>query len=83
MKRIRITAGNVQAVTELAACRAAEAIWNALPLRATGARWGKEIYFAIPVYIRGEPGVELVQEGDLLAHAGFDYGPGPTPALSH
>ena len=34
---------------------AADAIWEALPLRATVNRWGQEIYFTIPVQLAQAP----------------------------
>lgn len=49
MPRIRITAGKVTVTAELNDSATGQAIWEALPIRATGNRWGEEIYFAIPV----------------------------------
>jgi hypothetical protein len=49
MPRIRITAGSVTAEAELNDSPTAQAIWEALPITARGNRWGKEIYFSIPV----------------------------------
>jgi hypothetical protein len=66
MKRqIRITAGPVSALAELNTTKTAEAIWQALPLKAKASTWGDEIYFAIPVKMELENGQELVNLGDL------------------
>jgi hypothetical protein len=66
MKRqIRITAGPVSALAELNTTKTAEAIWQALPLKAKASTWGDEIYFAIPVKIELKNGQEVVNLGDL------------------
>lgn len=66
MKRqIRITAGPVSALAELNSTSTAEAIWQALPLKAKASTWGDEIYFAIPVAMGPENGQEIVNLGDL------------------
>jgi hypothetical protein len=66
MKRqIRITAGSVSALAELNTTKTAEAIWQALPLKAKASTWGDEIYFAIPVKLELENGQEVVNLGDL------------------
>jgi len=44
MRRIKITEGSVAAEAELLDNRTADAIWNALPLKARGNTWGDEIY---------------------------------------
>jgi hypothetical protein len=64
-KQIRITAGSVSALAELNTTRTAEAIWQALPLKAKASTWGDEIYFAIPVKVELENGQEVVNLGDL------------------
>ena len=48
-KKIRITAGNIQATASLNESATAEAIWSALPIEASGSTWGDEIYFGIAV----------------------------------
>ncbi len=66
MKReIRIKAGSVTALAELNNTRTAEAIWQALPINSKADVWGEEIYFAIPVKIEPENGLEVVSLGDL------------------
>lgn len=82
-KRIKITAGNVQAYAELNDTKTAEAIWNALPIKERGNTWGDEIYFSIPVALQTEKGQEVVDLGDLGYWApgnAFCIFFGPTPA---
>ncbi|HIE50246.1 MAG TPA: hypothetical protein EYP85_00680 [Armatimonadetes bacterium] len=64
-KQIRITAGDVSQQAELNETPTAEAIWNALPLRAQANTWGDEIYFSIPVTLEEENAQEVVELGDL------------------
>jgi len=80
---ITITAGTVEVSAELNDTTTAEAVWNALPLSASGNTWGDEIYFRIPVAAEPEDLQEVVDFGDLA------YWPpggalciffGPTPA---
>lgn len=66
MKRqIRITAGSVTALADLATTKTADAIWQVLPLSGSANRWGEEIYFAIPVRMELKEGQEIVKPGDL------------------
>ena len=46
---ILINAGNVQVEAELNSSPTAKAVFDALPITASGNRWGEEIYFEIPV----------------------------------
>lgn len=82
-QRITIKAGDVAAEAELNDTGTAQAIWEALPIRARGSTWGEEIYFSIPVEIATEKGQAVVEEGDLgywaPGHA-FCIFFGPTPA---
>jgi len=64
-KKIRITAGTIEAAAELNATRTAQAIWEALPIKGRVNLWGEEIYFSIPVKLKLEAGQELVSLGDL------------------
>lgn len=43
----------------------AQAIWDALPIEAEVATWGDEIYFSIPVVLKEENAVSIVEEGEL------------------
>jgi hypothetical protein len=81
--KIRITAEAIEAEAELNNTRTAQAIWQALPIKARVSLWGDEIYFSIPVNLQLEAGQEVVSIGDL------GYWPdgnafciffGPTPA---
>ncbi|MBN1818762.1 MAG: hypothetical protein JW828_15480 [Sedimentisphaerales bacterium] len=49
IRKIQIKAGRIAAEAELGNTPTARAIFDALPLRAAGDRWGGEIYFEIPV----------------------------------
>ncbi len=64
----------------------AEAIWEALPLKARAQTWGDEIYFMIPVHCAlDDTARDVVDKGDL---GYWPSGPafciffGPTPASS-
>jgi len=66
MRTIRITAGKVQATAELNDSATADAIWNALPIKARANTWGDEIYFSIPVQLEEAADAKAVVElGDL------------------
>lgn len=83
-RAIRIQAGEVSLAAELNDSPTADAVWQALPVEATGNRWGDEIYFAIPVSAKRAPEARAeVEVGEL------GYWPpgkalciffGPTPA---
>jgi hypothetical protein len=81
-KRIKIKAGEVEAIAELNDTKTAQAIWEALPIKAQANLWGDEIYFTIPLNLRLENGQESVNLGDL---GYWPQGPafciffGPTP----
>ncbi len=47
-RRLRIRAGQVEVVADLASTPTADALWAALPLTGQANRWGEEIYFEIP-----------------------------------
>jgi hypothetical protein len=85
-RKIKITAGTVEAEADLLTTSTADAIWDALPLESTCNLWGDEIYFTISLSQGLEPDArETVDNGDL----GFwPQGPafciffGPTPISS-
>lgn len=82
-RKVTITAGAVSVSAELNASKTADAIWEALPLEARANRWGDEIYFAIPVRLGSEDGLEIVEVGDLAywpPENAFCVFWGPTPA---
>ncbi|MBM3891678.1 MAG: hypothetical protein FJ388_21400 [Verrucomicrobia bacterium] len=64
-RNIRITVGSVCLAAELNTSRTAEAILRALPIEASGNRWGDEIYFGVPVVAEAEDAKEVVALGDL------------------
>ena len=65
VRKIRIKAGLIETVAELNDTRTAQAIWEALPIKAHVNLWGEEVYFSIPVSLELEAGQELVSAGDL------------------
>jgi hypothetical protein len=64
-KKIRITAGAIEAKAELNDTRTAQDIWEALPIKGSVNLWGDEIYFSIPLSLKLEAGQEVVSIGDL------------------
>jgi hypothetical protein len=64
-RKIKIEAGQIEAVAELNDTKTAQAIWDALPIKARASLWGDEIYFSIPVKLKLEAGQETVNMGDL------------------
>jgi hypothetical protein len=64
-KRISIKAGKIKATAELNDTKTAQAIWDALPIKSRGNRWGEEIYFSIPLSLEAENTREVVDVGDL------------------
>jgi hypothetical protein len=60
-----------------------QAVWDALPIRASASTWGEEIYFGIPIQIELENPREVVEKGDLgfwPPGNAFCIFFGPTPA---
>ena len=83
MATIRISAGPVSAIAELADTSTAQAILDALPITGRASTWGDEIYFTIPINADEEDARAVVEAGDIA------YWPpgsalciffGPTPA---
>lgn len=83
MGKLTIRSGNMSWQAELNETKTARALREILPLKGRANRWGKEIYFPIPLYLEIEGGKEVVEMGDL------GYWPdgnclcmffGPTPA---
>ena len=50
---------------ELNDSKTAEAVWKALPIKASANTWGDEIYFSIPVGCQEENPKEVVNMGEL------------------
>jgi uncharacterized protein len=82
-KKIKITAGGVEADAVLNDSPTAKKLWEALPIEARGNTWGDEIYFAIPVKSSLEKDArEVVEIGDLgywPTGSAFCIFFGPTP----
>jgi hypothetical protein len=64
-KKIRLTAGEIEAEAELNDTGTAQAIWEALPIKGHVNLWGDEIYFSIPLSLELEAGQEVVSIGYL------------------
>ena len=66
MRRIKITAGSVEAMADLDENPTAEAIWEALPIKGRANTWGDEIYFDVPVFLESSGDArEAVAVGEL------------------
>ena len=86
MRKIRITAGDVELTASLNDSPTSELIWSALPISGSVQTWGDEIYFSIPVNaLTDDTAAEVVEKGAVA------YWPpgnalclfwGPTPASS-
>jgi hypothetical protein len=68
MRKIKITAGDVTAIGLLNDTATADAIWDALPISASGNTWGDEIYFGIPVQVEQADDADDVVEIGALAY---------------
>ena len=65
-RKIRITAGKVNAEAVLNDSPTATQVWDALPIEGRGNTWGDEIYFSIPVDAKQEKDArEIVAVGEL------------------
>ena len=88
MKRMRLTAGDVDIDLTLRATPTAEAVWSAAPFAASAQTWGEEVYFtaglppqALEADARAvvEPGeIAFWTEGDAVA-VGFGETPISAP----
>ena len=82
---ITISTGNVKLEAELNDSSTADTVWNTLPYKVQGSRWGDEIYFPITkeLDLELENGQDVVEVGDLgywpVGNA-FCIFFGPTPA---
>jgi hypothetical protein len=83
-KAIKITAGQSQFKAELNDSPTAQAVYDALAIKAKGSRWGGEIYFPIPVEAKLETDSRDVLEAGELGYwttgNAFCIFFGPTPA---
>ncbi|OLC50858.1 MAG: hypothetical protein AUH77_14830 [Candidatus Rokubacteria bacterium 13_1_40CM_4_69_39] len=64
-RAIVIAAGNVAVEAQLNESKTATAIWDVLPIDATGETWGDEIYFDIGLTVGLESPRDVVAVGDL------------------
>jgi len=67
-KAIKITAGQIQVAAELNDSSTAQAVYDELPIKAKGSRWGGEIYFSIPVEAELEADSRDVLEAGELGY---------------
>jgi hypothetical protein len=66
MRTICITIGALQATAELNDSPTADAVWQALPIRAQASTWGDEVYYSIPVHLEEAADAQaVVNMGDL------------------
>ncbi|MFC1937368.1 cyclophilin-like fold protein [Chloroflexota bacterium] len=82
-RKIRIKANAIELTAELNDTRTADAISEALPIKAKVSRWGQEIYLSTPVNLELEKGQDVVNMGDLgywPPGKAFCIFFGPTPA---
>jgi|TARA_Y100000310_G_C20704181_1_gene833373 hypothetical protein len=64
--KLKIFTGDVEAEAELNNSKTAKAIYESLPLEGAANRWGKEVYFVIPVRLDLEKDAEeVVEDGDI------------------
>jgi uncharacterized protein len=84
-RRIRISAGTVAAYALLNDTKAADAVWQTLPLEVRMQTWGDELYGSVPLTLPLESPQEEVDLGALAywppGHALCIFF-GPTPASS-
>lgn len=82
--KIKITIGTTEFTADLLPTPTAQAVRAALPLTGSLHRWGREVYFSIPIQAELEPEADdLVQPGDLAfwpVGQAFCLFWGPTPA---
>ena len=64
-RKVIISAGSLRLEAELNDSATARGIWDILPIRERGQRWGDEIYFPIPLKLKEENSRETVGMGDL------------------
>ncbi|KUK13084.1 MAG: hypothetical protein H5T91_03340 [Synergistetes bacterium] len=65
MKTVTIRFKGVELKGVLNDTLTAQKIYEALPIKSKGNRWGQEFYFKIPVTMELENGQEVVNKGDI------------------
>ncbi len=66
VRRIKVTAGEVEILGELNETKTADLIWKGLPFESQVNTWGDEIYFSVPIQVQLEDSArEVVELGDM------------------
>jgi hypothetical protein len=68
MRKIKISAGDVSVTAVLEDNETADAIWEALPIKQRGNRWGDEVYFSVPVEVPEAGDARDVMEAGELGY---------------
>lgn len=63
--QVKIKTDNFEFKAELNESETAKAIYESLPIKAKGFRWGGEIYFSASVHVEYENPKEIANKGDL------------------
>ncbi len=82
-RKINLKVGDISFTADLNDSNTAQAIWEALPIKAQGNLWGKEIYFGIGLDIAPENPRADMEPGELAywpPGKAFCIFWGPTPA---
>jgi len=65
MAKIRLTAGSVSQTATLNDSKTARELLKILPISSSARRWGKEVYFSIPLEMPSEEAVPEVPSGTV------------------
>ena len=63
--QIKIVAGPVEMTAQMNDSNTAKKIWEALPIKSSAKRWGREVYFDIPVDMPAEDAQAKVPSGTI------------------
>ncbi len=68
MKKIKISVHNRELIAELNDSETAQAIWDALPFGGSANKWGREIYFGVPISVQEAPDARADVEVGTIAY---------------